>query len=64
VCGLELNGTHQVFVFADDVDLLGDSLYTTKETTKTLLETSKNAGLEINAEKTMYMIMSRHLYLG
>jgi hypothetical protein len=34
------------------------------ENTETLLEASRDIGLEINAEKTKYMIMSRHLNLG
>jgi hypothetical protein len=32
----------------------------TKENTGTLLEASKDIGLEINVEKTKYMIISRH----
>jgi hypothetical protein len=44
----------------DDVNLLGDSINTIKENSKTLLEASGDIGLEINAEKTKYMIMSRH----
>jgi hypothetical protein len=58
--GLELNGTHQLLVYADDASLLGDSVNTIKENSETLLESSRDVGLEINAEKTKYMIMSRH----
>jgi hypothetical protein len=42
--GLKLNGTHQLPVYADDVHLLGGN-------TETLIDTSKEVGLEVNAEK-------------
>jgi hypothetical protein len=51
--------THQLLVYADDVNLLGDTVNTIKENSETLLQASKYIGLQINAEKTKYM-MSCH----
>jgi hypothetical protein len=48
----------------DDINLLGDSVNTIKENSETLVEAGRDIGLEINAEKTKYMIMSCHLNSG
>jgi hypothetical protein len=55
--GLKLNGTHQLLSYADDVNLLGDNIDTIKKNTETLIDASKNIGLEANAEKTKYMFL-------
>jgi hypothetical protein len=47
-------------VYADDVNLLGNSVNIIKENSETFLKASRAIGLEINAEKTKYMIMSHH----
>jgi hypothetical protein len=50
--GLKLNGTHQLLVYADNVNLLGDNI------------DSKEVGLEINVERTKYMLLSHHQNVG
>jgi hypothetical protein len=55
---LKLNGTHQLLVNADDVNTLGGSVHTVKEKAEVLEMATKKSGLEVNADKTKYMIMS------
>jgi hypothetical protein len=57
--GLELNGTHQLLVYADDMNLLGGKIVTTKNT-ETLNGASKDVSLEVNTEKTKHMLLSCH----
>jgi hypothetical protein len=53
--GLKLNETHQLLAYADDVNLLGNNTDTIKKNTETLIDASKEVGLEINVEKTNCM---------
>jgi hypothetical protein len=62
--GLTLNGTHQLLVYVDDVNLLGDNIDTIQKNTQTLSDTSKEVGVEENTEKTKYMLLSRHQNAG
>jgi hypothetical protein len=62
--GLKLNGTHQLLAYADDVNLLGDNIDTIYKITETLIDASKEVGLEINVEKIKYMLLTRHRIVG
>jgi len=61
---LKLNGKRQLLVYVDDVNVLGGSVHTIKENAETLVVASKEIGLEVNADKTKYMVMSRDQNAG
>jgi hypothetical protein len=54
----DLHGTYQFLVYADDVSILGRSTYTIKKNAEALVATSKQTGIEENADKTKYIVMS------
>jgi hypothetical protein len=55
-----LNGTHQLLAYADYMNLLGDNIHTMKKNKETLNYASQEADIEINVEKTKYMLLSHH----
>jgi hypothetical protein len=46
------------------VNLLANNLNTIKRNAVTVIDSSREVGLEINAEKTKYMLLSRHQNVG
>jgi hypothetical protein len=46
--------THQLLLYSDDANLPGDNI---KRNTEILIEASKEAGLEVNAKKKMYVFV-------
>jgi hypothetical protein len=55
---LKLNGTHQLLVYADDVSILGGSVHTIQGNAEALVVVSKETGIEVNDDKTKYMVMN------
>jgi hypothetical protein len=53
--GLKLNGTHQLLAYADDMNLLGDTIDTMKKNAVSLIDTSK---------RKPSMLLSRHQNAG
>jgi len=57
--GLKLNGTLHFLVYADDVNTLGGSIDTIKENADALIVTSKEIGVEVNDDRSKYMVVSQ-----
>jgi hypothetical protein len=57
--GLKLNGAYQHLAYVDDVNILGGSVQTVKENAEVLVFASKENRLEVIADKSKYMVMSR-----
>ena len=62
--GLKLNGTYQLLAYADDVNILAGSIHTVKENSEALVAATGEILLEISADKTKYMVMSRDQNAG
>jgi hypothetical protein len=59
-----LNKTHQFLVNADGVNILGGNINTVKKNNESLLQASKDVGLEVNSRGNKYVMASRHQDAG
>jgi hypothetical protein len=57
-------GTHHLLAYADGVNILGGSIHTVKENAKAFLVATKKTALEVYADKTKYMVVSRDQNAG
>ena len=55
---MKLSGTHQL-LFRADVNVLGGSVNSIRRNTEALVITSKETGLEVNADKTKCVVTSQ-----
>ena len=55
---LKLNGTHQLLVYADDINIMGRCIHAIKKNICSLIVAGKEIGLEVNVDKTKYMVMT------
>jgi len=62
--GLKPNGTHQLLAYPDDVNILPGSMHTLKENAEVSVAATRDIGLEVSADKTKYMVMSRDQNAG
>ena len=56
---MKLHGTYQLLVDADDVNILGGSIHTVKENAEALVVVSMEMGQDVNADKSMYVVISQ-----
>ena len=61
---MKLNGAHQLLVYDHDVNIFGGSIHTIKKNSEAIVVARKETGLEVNADKTKYMVMSQDQNAG
>jgi hypothetical protein len=62
--GLKDKGASQLLDYAVDIHTLGGIVHTIEKNTELLVADSKEIGLEVNADKTKYVVQSRDQNAG
>jgi hypothetical protein len=58
--GLKMNGAHHLLVYTNDNSMLGENTAIIRKSTEALLQANREVSLEVNAERTKCMVISRH----
>ncbi len=53
---MKLNGTHQLLVYADDVNIMGGRVHTVKGKAEALVVTREETRIAVNAYKSKYIV--------
>jgi hypothetical protein len=53
-----------ILAYAEDVNILGESVHTVRENAEALVVATEEIGLEVNEDKTKYVVMSRDRNAG
>jgi hypothetical protein len=61
---VEFNGTHQLMVYAEDVNVFSANTNVIGNNTEALLEDKRKLGLKVNTVETKNMVVSRHRSAG
>jgi hypothetical protein len=56
--------TQKLLGYVDDANILGENINVIKRNTAAWLDVNKDIGREVGAEKTKYMLVSRHRTTG
>jgi hypothetical protein len=61
---MELNGTHQLLVYSDNVNIVDENVNTMKTNTEAVLDAIRHTDFEVNTERDKYMVVSRNQNAG
>jgi len=61
---LKLSCTYQLLAYDDDVNILGGRIHSLEENAEALVAPTREIVLEVSADKTKYMVMSRDQNAG